>query len=677
MRLTLGRYLIRYGKVIPLHGHLQLTTLSLCYLSLPHFAPSLLPENIRTYIVQGWYAFSDYAIAHWLDHLEDTMAAIRTRTEKDATLELSALAREIGPFLQLQFPDTDETTVPASFNKRFNSFEPFQSYDFVSHLSQAAYAWSRGLSKLDKNRSENSAARPMGLETIISLLRGGLDSLAQSGMELKGLHRYHGQNLFKCTSAHCRFFYEGFETNKGKISHQNKHQNAYSCTFDGCPRSVLGFPSSRALAAHVHTAHDAREPIRTESPSFPVIEDPESIDIHAAAKEGNLAQVQRWAEQFKGNIPSQKLGLNGSPHGAKFGYISKDSPLLLALRNHSYDAFKFLLENAIPDSDPVLQILNWVSQSDPQPEHFDFILSLPIKIINNKKPVTLMRYGAISRNEELALRLLKWQEGKWKGPSGRPPSSLLNLMASHGFAKCIRFLLEEGGLDPNAVEKKSKLTALMNAAEFGHTSCVSTLLSDKRCKAETVNYQHKDVSAGSLSACNGHEPILRLLTPYLADGGKELFNIAALRQASIQGEASTVQRLLEIEGLDVDLPDRHLYTPFLHAIENGHVAIVRIFLSSGNGRIDINRKCLAHHRSIQAARDMVKNSGASGLILAVVSGYQEVAELILQSEQVDVDAYCFLNFPMPTTTQYTAMRIAQQLKFTGIVKLFEMYTPST
>ena len=127
MPLTLARYLIRNGKVVPLHGHLQLTTLSLCYLSLPHFDPSLLPEDIRTYIVEGRYAFSDYAIAHWLDHLQETMMAIRNCPENDTTYDLSALAREIGPFLRLQFPDTPETTVPASFNKRFDSFEPFQS----------------------------------------------------------------------------------------------------------------------------------------------------------------------------------------------------------------------------------------------------------------------------------------------------------------------------------------------------------------------------------------------------------------------------------------------------------------------------------------------------------------------------------------------------------------------
>ncbi len=621
--------------------------------------------------MEGRYSFSDYAIAHWLDHLEDTMAAIRTRTEKDATLELSTLAGEIDPFLRLQFPDTGETSVPASFNKRFNSFEPFQSYDFVSHLSQAAYAWSRGLSKLDKNRGENSAARPMGLETMISLLRGGLDSLAQSGMELKGLHRYHGQNLFKCTSVHCRFFYEGLGSNKEKISHQNKHQNAYTCTFDGCPRSVLGFSSSRALTAHVHTAHDAREPICTESPSFPVIEDPESIDIRAAAREGNLAQVQRWAEQFNGNIPSRELGLNSAPQGAVFGFISKHEPLVLALRNHSYDAFKFLLENAKPDSDPVLQMLNWVSLYDPSPDYFEFLLSMPMETRNDKKFITLMRNGAISRNEELSLRLLKWHGSNWKGSSGPPPSSLLTLMASHGFAKCIRFLLEEGGLDPNAVEKKSKLTALMTAAEFGRTSCVLALLSDKRCKAEAVNYQFKDISACSLAACNGHEPILRLLTPYLADEGKELFNIAALRQASIQGEASTVQRLLEIEGLHVDLPDRHLYTPFLHAIENGHVAIVQMFLSSGDGRVDINRRCLAHHRSINATRDMVKHSGATGLILATINGYQQMVELILQKKRVDIKASCSLNrsLNMKPFSKGTAMEIARRLKFTGIERL--------
>ena len=621
--------------------------------------------------MEGRYAFSDYAVAHWLDHLEDTLAALRTGTEKGITTDLSALTGEIGPFLKLQFPDTAESTVPASFKKRFDSFKPFQSYDFVGHLSQAAYAWYRWLSQLGKDRGESSKVSPMGLEAIISLLRGGLDSLAQSGMELKDLHRYHGKNFFKCTFVHCRFFYEGFESNKEKISHQSKHQNAYTCAFDGCPRSVLGFPNPRSLAVHVHAAHDVWEPNHTgRRPIFPVIKDPRSIDICGAAKTGDLAQVQRWAEQFKSKIPWRNL--------KPIFYRRSSSGLSLALQNHNYDVAKFLLENAEPDSDPVLQMLRWVSTRDPQPDHFDLLLSIPVKPINESNLLSLMRYGAISRNEELALRLLKWQKSNWKGPNELPLGSLLNLMASHGFATCIEFLLQEGGLDPNDVKGKRKRTALMDAAEFGHTSCALALLSDKHCKPEAVDYQHKGVSAGSLAACNGHEAILRLLTPYLADEGKELLNIAALRQASVEGEASTVQHLLEIEGLDVDLPDRHLYTPFLHAVEKGHVAIVAMFLSAGDGRVDVNRKCLAHHRRIASDRTSAESIGATGLILATVNGYEEVAELILQNKHVDTEAKCEFRGVAwnGAWRQMAAMGIAQHLKFTGIERLLKTHQTS-
>ncbi len=71
--------------------------------------------------------------------------------------------------------------------------------------------------------------------------------------------------------------------------------------------------------------------------------------------------------------------------------------------------------------------------------------------------------------------------------------------------------------------------------------------------------------------------------------------------------------------------------------------------------------------------DRVKTDGATGLILATVNGYQQVVELILQNENVDIEAKCNFRHLNKTYHSSTAFRIAQLLKFGGIEGLFERY----
>lgn len=657
--------------------HIQMTTMCLAYLSLPHVDPCLPLEDIRKYILEGRYAFSDYAIAHWLDHMEETIAVLRTRVEEDTMLELKALAGEILPFLQLQFSKPAETNLPTSFNKRFDSFDPFQSYGFVKHLGQAAYDWSCRLSHRDKDREEIANSVPAGLESILLLLRAGLDQLAQSGRDLNELQKLHGRNLFKCSSVYCRFFYEGFQSNKEKISHQNKHNNTYTCTFHGCPNSVLGFSSARSLEAHICAVHDGMDWKHTEQPGFPIIEDPESIDIAAAAKKGDLARAQRWAEQFQGEIPFESLNLIRNMGYSVAESINGQSPLMIAMKQGNYDIAELFLTNIDPKENIVLKMLYWTSITDAKKRHFDLLLSLPFKVENIDMLFSVMRRGVISRDVSLSLQVLKSQASELKKLGSPSLSRLFNLMAKQGFLSCVEFLLEEADFNLNCAEAKSKRTALMEASEFGQTHIVSALISNKRFQASTADYSYKGASAGFLAACNGNIPVLKLLTAYIPNDIERLLNIADLRQACIDAEELKVQKLLKVEGLNADVPDRHFYTPFLHAIERGHVGIVKMFLVENDNHININQKCLAHHDSIDSAKLDLKKWGATGLILATVNGHKEIVNLILQDKNVNTTAECYFRAPSQRTSKNcSAEAIARLLNFTEIERSLKEYEQS-
>lgn len=313
---SLNSYLIKQGTVIPVQGHLMLTTICFSYLSLPHFDASLQPDAIKGHIMQGRYAFSDYALAHWLDHLESTINELHTSSQIDTSSELDTLAEETHQFLRRHFSKPTESLVPAAFMKRFKSFEPFRSYNLADDLTQAAYTWSSRISQQNKVKDNDlDGADLLSLETSISSLRTALDSLGQSEANTaksNDLHRFHGAKLFKCAATGCRFFHEGFRSLAEKNSHQARHKNAYVCNFDGCPKSLFGFPKLDSLRTHIIEAHRTIDISNSSHSEFPITQDPKSIDIQDAVTQRDFARVRRWAEQFDDYIPVDIIGLNAN-----------------------------------------------------------------------------------------------------------------------------------------------------------------------------------------------------------------------------------------------------------------------------------------------------------------------------------------------------------------------------
>lgn len=665
-------------------GHLMLTTICFSYLSFSHFDASLQPDAIKGHIMQGRYAFSDYTLAHWLDHLEGTINELHTSSQIDTSSELDTLAEEIHQFLRRHFSKPTESLVPAAFMKRFKFFEPFGSYNLADDLTQAAYTWSSRISQQNKVRDNDlDGVDLLSLETSISSLRTALDSLGQSEANTANsndLHRFHGAKLFKCAATGCRFFHEGFRGLAEKNAHQDRHKNAYVCNFDGCPKSLFGFPKLDLLRTHILEAHRTIDIGNSRHSEFPITQDPKSIDIQDAVTQRDFARVRRWAEQFDNYIPVDSIGLDADKLFWPT-YRWTRSAIFIALRNRDIKIITFLLGKVRDIEKFQIALLYTCSRDFPAFELFDWLLALPMEIENPKEMYRLMRYGVLSRDEQLALRVLQYFGSNPRNLQPIPGTSggLLNLMAMHGFLRCLTFLLDDIGLDANFVGT-SQRTALMVAAERGHLAIAQLLLSGKHCKEETIEFSRDGVTAARLAAANGHESVAQLLFSERSKAGdfQRMLDIIALRQATIEGEADTVRRVLALKDFPFDLLDFNGCTPFLHAVEKGHAAIVEMFLSLGE-RFDINRRYSYGYPGLRKSK--TKNDWPTALIVATLYGHEEIVKLLLDKDGLDIKAHTrtlwTCKWKKQGSLRMTALQIAESKGLTQIIQLLRAKTNPT
>ena len=80
----------------------RLASLCLEYLVFECFNINLSNQSIRDYVSKGWYAFHDYAIVHWVDHLEHCINAIDNNSFQIFDQQEETMLEEIvGVFIRL------------------------------------------------------------------------------------------------------------------------------------------------------------------------------------------------------------------------------------------------------------------------------------------------------------------------------------------------------------------------------------------------------------------------------------------------------------------------------------------------------------------------------------------------------------------------------------------------
>ena len=234
-------------------------------------------------------------------------------------------------------------------------------------------------------------------------------------------------------------------------------------------------------------------------------------------------------------------------------------------------------------------------------------------------------------------------------------SGLLGAIQSGGPLSAISLLLEVGG-NPNLLTQSgetvistlSKIkndngtTVLHVASKYGHSSVVSTLLSNGIDPNVVMN---NGCTPLMLASQDGHDDVIQLLLKSnVAINTQGKNGITANYIASQNGHFSVVSTLLS-KGADPNLVNNDGWTPLMAASKNGHNDVIEILLKKGimtntqnkYGRTAIYIATQRGHSSVVtlllnngADPNIVDNEGWTPLMVASLNGQTDVFEILLE-----------------------------------------------
>ena len=220
----------------------EIALLCMRYLVFDFFDHDLEKEELREYILDGSYAFQEYAALHWVDHLESISSDYRLHLENLAstideyTAKYGECDREQDVLLQSSMLDS-ESSATSSLQETIR---------LLVKDTRTTRINEEGLSTLGAPGDIMSNVR-----TVMERLAGTLSSADFA----KELETYCGQNWFKCPKHACFYFHEGFLSAKLRDRHVERHERPFCCTETGCSRVQIGFSSEKELKKHMLITH--------------------------------------------------------------------------------------------------------------------------------------------------------------------------------------------------------------------------------------------------------------------------------------------------------------------------------------------------------------------------------------------------------------------------------------
>jgi hypothetical protein len=263
------RYLVRAKFVIPHGVDYSLSILSLAYLTFPEVteAKERRDDVISADLLNGIYAFYDYASACWAMHLQTGIP------NPDAADKLDLLLETVEQFIQWHWSATPKS-LPIS-KKVQEKLSPMAASELYEKICQAV-EWSRKqLGTHCQSPSQDEALDLWQATDKIRSLLEGMQSPSLPETERQKLEQFYGRNWFRCPRVSCHYYHEGFESASQKKNHVDRHDRPFLCIFDGCQVKLFGCATKDELKKHVLHWHgidefDGKEyppPAKPQTPS--------------------------------------------------------------------------------------------------------------------------------------------------------------------------------------------------------------------------------------------------------------------------------------------------------------------------------------------------------------------------------------------------------------------------
>lgn len=243
----------------------ELATTCVRHLYSPGYTALSDANRVRELVLQGYYAFLEYAVITWADHL-------RAYISRATIAEVQHLLPDIQAFLDMHCNNLNPVEESSGSASPGDILSQSLRQDLqVLEYAPTVFAKIVHLSRLKiqpHNCNIEAASGTLGstnLGVVIVAVRHGIEDLyaAASGNNygLTGttstwdiLETYYGTHCFKCSQENCGYFSEGFPTRTLRDQHETKHSILdFICTEPGCGEVMTSFTALRAHQGRYHT----------------------------------------------------------------------------------------------------------------------------------------------------------------------------------------------------------------------------------------------------------------------------------------------------------------------------------------------------------------------------------------------------------------------------------------
>lgn len=267
--LTLLRYILKYVNKVEVQFYLA--TLCMQYLTFPCFERGITAPVRKKYAQNGFYAFQDYAVSKWFYHIAEVVKISPSLFSIDEA-KSEKFAKILDDFTHRYQESIEDqgSTENGEHHSSLSASKTISSRDVeeiakkeCESLKDAIFhpmllnLWIH-ISKHEKENIENRNKPSLKeMEKTLTENRKIIERLVDNarGDEADALTEYYGKNVFKCPRTHCDYFYEGFEIEKKREHHINRHDRPYECTVPNCGIAAAGFISSKDLERHKRNYH--------------------------------------------------------------------------------------------------------------------------------------------------------------------------------------------------------------------------------------------------------------------------------------------------------------------------------------------------------------------------------------------------------------------------------------
>lgn len=234
----------------------ELAVLCLQYLTFECFETGdhLSEQKLRNLMLEGHFAFQDYAVAKWFHHVNAFVEKGQDFLDQAVAPAhlLRQLAMALDNFMALYSEEDWEKGLVQECRRTCEKFQQYSDlHDSLVLLTSHIYTFQQKGFEARHKISINSLA--LTLERNRKLLETPKSKLSQSEQAAYAKF-YDSEKRYKCTKITCRYFSQGFREARAKKRHINIHDRPYQCEVADCLGGE-GFAHERDFKNHKRSFH--------------------------------------------------------------------------------------------------------------------------------------------------------------------------------------------------------------------------------------------------------------------------------------------------------------------------------------------------------------------------------------------------------------------------------------